>query len=228
MSQPPEGSNPLDPQHGQGSAPDPSSSGYGTQDQAPSAGGTGQGADPYAAPSSDPYGQQPAAAPGQQDAWGAQSAPSAPQPGAQQQAWDSAQSPAAAPHPVGTGPSGGGASGDGRFGEAGFFKALFDFRFEHFITVKFSSFLYVIAFVVAALMWLSNIVSGIMFGFAWGSMNSYFGEPSFSPVPLILSILFGWIPSVIALIAMRLGLEFAVATVRTAQNTGRIAEASQR
>ena len=228
MSQPPEGSNPLDPQHGQGSAPEPTSSGYGTQDQAPSAGGTGQGADPYAAPSSDPYGQQPAAAPGQQDAWGAQSAPSAPQPGAQQQAWDSAQSPAAASHPVGAGPSGGGASGDGRFGEAGFFKALFDFRFEHFITVKFSSFLYVIAFVVAALMWLSNIVSGIMFGFAWGSMNSYFGEPSFSPVPLILSILFGWIPSVIALIAMRLGLEFAVATVRTAQNTGRIAEASQR
>jgi hypothetical protein len=33
---------------------------------------------------------------------------------------------------------------------------------------------------------------------------------------------------VIALIAMRLGLEFAVATVRTAQNTSRIAEASQR
>ena len=224
MSQPPEGSNPLDPQHGQGSAPEPTSSGYGTQDQAPSAGGTGQGADPYAAPSSDPYGQQPAAAPGQQDAWGAQSAPSAPQPAAQEQAWGSAQSPAAAPYPA----TGGGASGDGRFGEAGFFKALFDFRFEHFITVKFSSFLYVIAFVVAALMWLSNIVSGIMFGFAWGSMNSYFGEPSFSPVPLILSILFGWIPSVIALIAMRLGLEFAVATVRTAQNTGRIAEASQR
>lgn len=224
MSQPPEGSNPLDPQHGRGSSPEPTSSGYGAQDPAPSAGGTGQGADPYAAPSSDPYGQQSAAASGQQDAWGAQSALSAPQPGAQEQAWGSAQSPAAAPYPANSG----GASGDGRFGEAGFFKALFDFRFEHFITVKFSSFLYVIAFVVAALMWLSNIVSGIVFGFAWGSMNSYFGEPSFSPVPLILSILFGWIPSVIALIAMRLGLEFAVATVRTAQNTGRIAESSQR
>ncbi|MCT1998543.1 DUF4282 domain-containing protein [Brachybacterium muris] len=227
MSQPPEGSNPLDPQYGQGSAPEPTSSGFGVQDQAPSAHGAEQGADPYAAPSSDPYGQQPAAAPGQQDAWGAQSAPSAPQPAAQEQAWGSAQSPAAAPHAVGGGPSGS-ASGDGRFGEAGFFKTLFDFKFEHFITVKFSSFLYVLAFVVAALMWLSNIVSGIVFGFAWGSMNSYFGEPSFSPVPLILSILFGWIPSVIALIAMRLGLEFAVATVRTAQNTGRIAEASQR
>lgn len=193
MTQPPEGSNPQDPQsqdpqYGQGPAPEPTSSGYGAQ---------------------DPYGQQ--------------SAPSASQPDAAQgPAWGSAQSPSAAPH--------GGATqaGSSSGGEAGFFKALFDFRFEHFITVKFSSFLYVIAFVVAALMWLSNIVSGIMFGFAWGSMNSYFGEPSFSPVPLILSILFGWIPSVIALIAMRLGLEFAVATVRTAQNTGRIAEASQR
>lgn len=194
MTQPPEGSNPQDPQsqdpqYGQGPAPEPTSSGYGAQ---------------------DPYGQQ--------------SAPSASQPDAAQgPAWGSAQTPSAAPH-------GGGATqaGSSSGGEAGFFKALFDFRFEHFITVKFSSFLYVIAFVVAALMWLSNIVSGIMFGFAWGSMNSYFGEPSFSPVPLILSILFGWIPSVIALIAMRLGLEFAVATVRTAQNTGRIAEASQR
>ena len=45
MSQPPEGSNPLDPQHGQGSAPEPTSSGYGAQDPTPSAGGTGQGAD---------------------------------------------------------------------------------------------------------------------------------------------------------------------------------------
>ena len=207
MTQPPEGSNPLDPQsqdpqYGQGSAPEPASSGYGTQ---------------------DPYGQQSAAAPGQQDAWAAQSAPSASQPAAAQNpAWGSAQSPSAAPY------GGAAQAGSSSTGEAGFFKALFDFRFEHFITVKFSSVLYVIAFVVAALMWLSNIVSGIMFGFAWGSMNSYFGEPSFSPVPLILSILFGWIPSVIALIAMRLGLEFAVATVRTAQNTGRIAEASQR
>ncbi|WP_062948183.1 DUF4282 domain-containing protein [Brachybacterium sp. sponge] len=222
MSQPPEGSNPLDPQHGQGSAPEPSSGGFGAQDQAPSAGGAGQ--DPYAAPSSDPYGQQTAAASGQQDAWGAQSAPSAPQPPAQDQAWGSAQSPAAAPYPA----TGGGASGDGRFGEAGFFKALFDFKFEHFITVKFSSFLYVIAFVVAALMWLMSIINGIFLGIAWGSMNSFYGEGGFNAFPLILSILFGWIPSVIALIAMRLGLEFAVATVRTAQNTGRIAEASQR
>ncbi|MGO3507037.1 MAG: DUF4282 domain-containing protein [Brachybacterium tyrofermentans] len=46
-------------------------------------------------------------------------------------------------------------------------------------------------------------------------------------MPLILAIVFGWIPSVIALIAMRLGLEFSVATVRTAQNTKKIAEQAQ-
>jgi hypothetical protein len=187
MTQPPEGSSPLDPQsqdpqYGQGAAPEPASSGYGAQ---------------------DPYGQQSAAAPGQQDA-------------------GAAQSPSAAPY------GGAAQTGSSSAGEAGFFKALFDFRFEHFITVKFSSFLYILAFVVAALMWLSNILWAIVFGAAWGNMNSFYGEGGFNAVPLVLAILFGWIPSVIALIAMRLGLEFAVATVRTAQNTSRIAEASQR
>lgn len=113
-------------------------------------------------------------------------------------------------------------SGEG----ANFFRALFDFKFDHFITVKFSSFLYIVVFVVAALIWLGQIVSAIMFGVVLGNVNSFFGEPSFNAVPLVLSILFGWVPSVIALIAMRLGLEFAVATVRTAQNTTRIVEAA--
>lgn len=166
----------------------------------------------------DPQGGTPASPPYGQSASYGQGTPS--QPAAEQPAWGSAPSPATGPQATtDQRPAGG--------GEAGFFRSMVDFSFSSFITVKFSSFLYIIAFVVAALMWLSNIVSGIMFGFMWGSMNSYFGEPSFSPVPLILAILFGWIPSVIALIAMRLGLEFAVATVRTAQNTGRIAESAQ-
>ncbi|MEE1649987.1 DUF4282 domain-containing protein [Brachybacterium sp. J144] len=80
---------------------------------------------------------------------------------------------------------------------------------------------------MAALVWLGQILSGIMFGSLLGSFSGFYGEPSFNAVPLILSILFGWIPAVIALIAMRLGLEFAVATVRTAQHTKRIAEATE-
>ena len=222
MSQPPQGTgpqyphDPQNPQDGQASAPQ-SPSGYSAQEPAVSP---------------DPYGQPPAATSGEQDAWGTQSAPSAPQPGTPSPAWGSAQSPAAAPQPgeaasAGAAPSGSAPSGGSATGEAGFLRALFDFRFEHFITVKFSSFLYIIAFVVAGLIWLSNIISGIMFGAVWGSMNSFFGEPSFNAVPLILAILFGWIPSVIALIAMRLGLEFAVATIRTAQHTRRIADSAE-
>lgn len=111
-------------------------------------------------------------------------------------------------------------------GEAGFFRALFDFTFTHFITVKFSAFLYIVAFLVAILMWLGQILMAILFGVALGSANSYFDEASFNAVPLVLAIVFGWIPSVISLIAMRLGLEFSVATVRTAQNTKTIAEAA--
>ena len=110
--------------------------------------------------------------------------------------------------------------------EAGFFRAMFDFSFTHFITVRFSSFIYVLAFVVAALYWVVQVITGILMGVALGA-DVWTGEQGFNAVPLIFAILFGWIPSVILLIAMRLGLEFAVATVRTAQNTKRIADATE-
>jgi Domain of unknown function (DUF4282) len=122
---------------------------------------------------------------------------------------------------------GGWAQAASKQGEAGFFRALFDFSFTHFITVKFSAFLYVVAILVALLMWLLQILFSLSFGALLGSASSgFYGESSFNAVPLILAIVFGWIPSVIALIAMRLGLEFSVATIRTAQNTTKIAEAS--
>lgn len=110
--------------------------------------------------------------------------------------------------------------------EAGFFRAMFDFSFDHFITVRFSSFIYALAFIVAGLYWLLQIISGIVLGMALG-VDMMTGEQGFNPVPVIIALLLGWIPSVILLIAMRLGLEFAVATVRTAQNTRRIAEAAE-
>ncbi|HLS75074.1 MAG TPA: DUF4282 domain-containing protein [Actinomycetaceae bacterium] len=157
-----------------------------------------------------PYEAPQASAPGQQDssAVPGQSFPAAPQ---------------ASPAPQG----GGSGAGAQKSGEANFFKAMVDFKFDHFITVKFSTFLYILAFVVAVLLWLGQILLGILFGVAIGAADSFYGEPSFNPVLLILAILFGWIPSVIALVAMRLGLEFSVATVRTAQNTKRIAEVAE-
>lgn len=120
------------------------------------------------------------------------------------------------------GASGGPNSGTSKSG-AGFFRAMFDFRFEHFITISFSSFLYVIAWVVAILLWGWDILVAIVFGILIGTASNY-GDVGFTPWPLILAILLGWIPSVIAIIAMRLGLEFSVAVVRTAQNTGALVD----
>lgn len=110
--------------------------------------------------------------------------------------------------------------------EAGFFRAMFDFSFDHFITVKFSSFIYVLAFVAAGLFWGFQILCGILFGLLLG-YDSWSGAAGFNPVPLLLGLFLGWIPSVVLLVLMRLGLEFSVATIRTAQNTQRIAEAAE-
>lgn len=110
-------------------------------------------------------------------------------------------------------------SAGGRSRDVGFFAAMFDFGFQHFVTVKFSSFLYVLAWVVAVLVWGLNILFGIIWGFVLAGGGMYYDGPSFTPWPLIIGIVLGWIPSVIAIVAMRLGLEFSVATIRTAQNT---------
>src|SRR5690625_7207596 len=105
---------------------------------------------------------------------------------------------------------------------------MVDFKFDHFITVKFSTFLYIVAFVVALLLWLGEILVAILFGVMLGSAaEGFYGKPSFNPVLLVLAILFGWSTSVISLIAIRLRLEFRVATVRTAQNTKRIAAVAE-
>lgn len=112
-------------------------------------------------------------------------------------------------------------------GEPGFFRALFDFRFRHFITIKFAGVIYIIAIIVAALQWILWIVCGFLMGAA-GSGSSYdygydsllaLGGGDFNPVFGILAIVLGWIPAAIQIIVCRVVLEFLVAGVRTAQNT---------
>src|SRR5690625_7777452 len=105
---------------------------------------------------------------------------------------------------------------------------MVDFKFDHFITVKFSTFLYIVAFVVALLLWLGEILFAILFGVMLGSAaEGFYGELSFNPVLLVLAILFVWVPSVISVIAMRLVLAVSVAPVRTVQNTQRLAEGGE-
>ncbi|WP_231441815.1 DUF4282 domain-containing protein [Brevibacterium zhoupengii] len=114
-------------------------------------------------------------------------------------------------------------------GSGGFFKSLFDFRFDNFIAVRWAGFIYIIAIVVAALSWLGSIIGGIVTGAAAGSASAYFGEaPSFSPWPLLLAIIFGWIIPALWVIFVRLALELIVANVKTAENTKQIADSLRR
>lgn len=110
-------------------------------------------------------------------------------------------------------------------GNGGFFKSLFDFRFDNFIAVRWAGFIYIIAIVVAALSWLASIIGGIFTGAAAGAATSYMSNgPSFSPWPLLLAIIFGWIVPALWVIFVRLALELIVANVKTAENTKKIAD----
>ncbi|WP_246957806.1 DUF4282 domain-containing protein [Brachybacterium sp. Marseille-Q7125] len=104
-------------------------------------------------------------------------------------------------------------------------QALFDFKFKHFVSLKYASVLYIVAIIVALLIWAAQVVGSLMFGAMLGALNSsWYGEPSFNAIPLLIALLLGWIPSVVALIGMRLAIEFSVASARTAQNTTAILE----
>ncbi|GAA1852300.1 DUF4282 domain-containing protein [Brevibacterium marinum] len=108
---------------------------------------------------------------------------------------------------------------------SGFFRSLFDFRFDNFIAVKWAGFIYIIAIVVAALSWLGSIIGGILTGAAAGAAAGFYSDaPSFSPWPLLLAIIFGWILPALWVIFVRLALELIVANVKTAENTKRIAD----
>ncbi|WP_166972819.1 DUF4282 domain-containing protein [Brevibacterium atlanticum] len=114
-------------------------------------------------------------------------------------------------------------------GEKGFFKSLFDFRFDSFIAVKWAGFIYIIAMIVAALSYIGTIVAGISAGVAAGSTMAYYsGGPSFNILPLILAIVFGWIIPALWVIGVRLVLELIVSNIKTAENTKRIADSVSR
>lgn len=123
----------------------------------------------------------------------------------------------------------GGAAQPGTQQGNGFFKSLFDFRFDNFIAIRWAGFIYIIVIVVAGLSWLATIVASIAAGAAAGAANSYMGGgPSFSPWPLILAIIFGWIVPALWVIFVRLALELIVSSVKTAENTKRIADSVNR
>ena len=113
--------------------------------------------------------------------------------------------------------------------QAGFFKSLFDIRFDNFIAVKWAGFIYIIAIVVAVLSYLGTIIAGITTGIAAGTASAYMtGGPSFSIWPLLIAIIFGWIIPALWVIGVRLVLELIVSNIKTAEHTKRIADSVSR
>lgn len=94
----------------------------------------------------------------------------------------------------------------------GFIRALFDFSFSHYVTLGFMKFIYIISLGLIALSWFVSMIAAF-------SADATAG---------FIVLLFGWIVAIAVLIGVRLGLERAVAQIRTAQNTTLIYEAMQK
>lgn len=92
-------------------------------------------------------------------------------------------------------------------------KAAFDFSFGSYATPGLVKIVYIVGMVLAALGYLSVILSG----FQLGAPRDYgFGQSPGSPVPGVLAILFGWIPAAFFILVLRLALEQVLSSVRTA------------
>ncbi|WP_435298962.1 DUF4282 domain-containing protein [Timonella sp. A28] len=89
-----------------------------------------------------------------------------------------------------------------------FFKALFDLSFSHFVTLKFAKFIYVLLLIFVGLSYLI----------------AFFALAGISPLYGFLALFLGAIVSAVHIILLRIGLEFAVAMIRTAENTTTLAK----
>ncbi|WP_291792249.1 DUF4282 domain-containing protein, partial [Brevibacterium sp.] len=99
----------------------------------------------------------------------------------------------------------------------GFFRTLFDLKFESFVALKFSAIIYVLYIAYFALIWLSFVVlSFILMSESTGTGVTL----------LLLTVLLGWIPALLCVLVVRVVIEFLVAGIRTAINTGKLAERS--
>lgn len=89
---------------------------------------------------------------------------------------------------------------------AGFFKALFDFSFKSFVTIKFAAIIYAIALLLIGVLSLVGII---------GAFITMTQEPAAGLLLLLIVI----VAAPFYLILIRLTLELYVSMIRTAQNT---------
>lgn len=86
---------------------------------------------------------------------------------------------------------------------AGFFKALFDVSFRHFVTPKVVRFIYVLAMVAIVLTWLVFLMVALAAG---------------DPMLILLVFVVGPIMAILYLTFIRMTLEFYLATVRMSED----------
>lgn len=86
---------------------------------------------------------------------------------------------------------------------AGFFKALFDFSFSHFVTPKVVKFIYILATVMIALTWFFLLIAAASNG---GGLS------------ILIVLLLGPIAAILYLTFIRMTLEFYLATVRMSED----------
>jgi hypothetical protein len=103
------------------------------------------------------------------------------------------------PPPAGGGPYGGPPAGQPK---KGFFGALFDFSFEHFITPMIVKIVYVLAFIALVIGWLVLLVGGFAQSASAGVFFLILG-----PIVLVLYLAF-----------IRMTLEFYLAIVRMSED----------
>lgn len=103
---------------------------------------------------------------------------------------------------------------------AGFFKALFDFNFHNFVTIKYAKFIYIINILLIALTVIGLAI--IFFGFM-----AYEGETGTGFFMALLILIGGAVVGLLNIIGIRLVLEFFVALTRVAENTSYLRQQAQ-
>jgi len=93
--------------------------------------------------------------------------------------------------------------------DKGFFGALFDFEFKNFVTIKVVKIVYIVVIVLAVLAWIAAVISG-------ASRDGFLG--------FLGALVFGGVGAFLYILLARVGLEVSIALIRTAQNTSKIVE----
>lgn len=88
--------------------------------------------------------------------------------------------------------------------DPGFFSALFDLSFRHFITLKFATFIYILAIIMSGLGAFGLIIVGIA---------------SDEPILIFLMLIMGAVSFFANIVLTRVVLELVISMIRTAQNT---------